>query len=112
MKRNVGLLRERRTLKGVFSIKVKGQFIDPSYGIRAVWKYTRIYNPQRRLRVLVIKCRAHTSQMYPPCKKCWNRPASAQSSYCHRFFGAQQASGADPTYVRQLEDKKQHTLTL
>ncbi|GFV03214.1 hypothetical protein TNCV_4018111 [Trichonephila clavipes] len=31
---------------------------------KADWKYTRIYNPQRRLRVLVIKCRTDPSQRY------------------------------------------------
>ncbi|GFX51391.1 hypothetical protein TNCV_3103241 [Trichonephila clavipes] len=29
---------------------------------RAGWKYMRIYNPQRRPRVLVIKCRTDSSQ--------------------------------------------------
>ncbi|GFX37578.1 hypothetical protein TNCV_3201021 [Trichonephila clavipes] len=31
----------------------------------ADWKYTRIYNPQRRLRVLVEKCRKDSSQFLP-----------------------------------------------
>ncbi|GFV67805.1 hypothetical protein TNCV_2232311 [Trichonephila clavipes] len=30
----------------------------------ADWKYTRIYNPQRRLRVLVERCRKDSSQKY------------------------------------------------
>ncbi|GFT30209.1 hypothetical protein TNCV_3466741 [Trichonephila clavipes] len=33
---------------------------DPS---KADWKYTRIYNPQRRLRVLVERCRKDSSQV-------------------------------------------------
>ncbi|GFT84099.1 transposable element Tc1 transposase [Trichonephila clavipes] len=35
----------------------------PVSSFRAGWKYTRIYNPQRRLRVLVIKCRTDPSQI-------------------------------------------------
>ncbi|GFU37894.1 uncharacterized protein TNCV_1063941 [Trichonephila clavipes] len=31
---------------------------------RAGWNYTRIYNPQRRPRVLVKKCRTEPSQRY------------------------------------------------
>ncbi|GFW76376.1 hypothetical protein TNCV_1581551 [Trichonephila clavipes] len=36
--------------------------IDVFTVMEAGWKYTRIYNPQRRLRVLVEKCRIDSSQ--------------------------------------------------
>ncbi|GFU11120.1 vesicular glutamate transporter 3 [Trichonephila clavipes] len=33
------------------------------FAISAGWKYTRIYNSQRRPRILVIKCRTDSSQL-------------------------------------------------
>ncbi|GFV92484.1 hypothetical protein TNCV_3950941 [Trichonephila clavipes] len=44
-----------------FGFKKANLLFGQDYGISADWKYTRSYNPQRRLRVVVEKCRKDSS---------------------------------------------------
>ncbi|GFX92016.1 hypothetical protein TNCV_5004801 [Trichonephila clavipes] len=71
-------------LFGNSNIRVK-RFRNNFSGGRAGWKCTRIYNPQRSLRVLMEKCRIDSSQLPSVKDRQLVEPTGAIASHAHLF---------------------------